>query len=103
MGVFLGFEVARLLREQGLRGPEMFIASGRNAPQFKWRDTGMQLLPDDEFVAAGAPLNRTPQGFFRGAGPRGPWPPPPPGRLSRSAPDPDGAKGPVVGPSVGLS
>src|SRR6185437_100961 len=37
MGVFIGFEVARLLRERGLRGPEMFIASGRNAPQFKWR------------------------------------------------------------------
>jgi medium-chain acyl-[acyl-carrier-protein] hydrolase len=52
MGVLLGFEVARLLREQGLRQPEMLIASGRNAPQFKWRDAGMQLLPEDEFVAA---------------------------------------------------
>ena len=52
MGALLEFEVARLLREQGLRQPEMLIASGRNAPQFKWRDIGMQLLPDDEFVAA---------------------------------------------------
>lgn len=52
MGALLEFEVARLLREQGLRQPEMLIASGRNAPQFKWRDAGMQLLPDDEFVAA---------------------------------------------------
>ena len=52
MGALLGFEIARLLRERGLRQPEMLIASGRNAPQFKWRDAGMQLLPDDEFVAA---------------------------------------------------
>jgi surfactin synthase thioesterase subunit len=52
MGALLEFEVARLLREQGLRQPEMLIASGRNAPQFKWRDAGMQLLPDDEFVSA---------------------------------------------------
>ncbi len=52
MGALVGFEVARLLREHGLRQPEMFIASGRNAPQFKWQDAGMQLLPDDEFVAA---------------------------------------------------
>jgi medium-chain acyl-[acyl-carrier-protein] hydrolase len=52
MGALIEFEVARLLREQGLRQPEMLIASGRNAPQFKWRDAGMQLLPDDEFVAA---------------------------------------------------
>ncbi|SRR5216684_611903 len=73
MGVFLGFEVARLLREQGLRGPEMFIASGRNAPQFKWRDTGMQLLPDDEFVAAVTAYNGTPEALLRDAALRDLW------------------------------
>ncbi len=63
MGALLEFEVARLLREQGLRQPEMLIASGRNAPQFKWRDIGMQLLPDDEFVAALIAYKGTP-GFL---------------------------------------
>jgi medium-chain acyl-[acyl-carrier-protein] hydrolase len=73
MGVFLGFEVARLLREQGLRQPEMFIASGRNAPQFKWRDAGMQLLPDDEFVAAVTAYNGTPGALLRDAALRDLW------------------------------
>src|SRR5258708_12791633 len=67
MGVFLGFEVARLLREQGLRGPEMFIASGRNAPQFKGRGAGMQLVPEDVFVGARSASNGTPGGLFWGA------------------------------------
>ena len=73
MGVFIGFEVARLLREQGLRQPEMFIASGRNAPQFKWRDVGMQLLPDDEFVAAVTAYNGTPEALLRDAALRDLW------------------------------
>jgi medium-chain acyl-[acyl-carrier-protein] hydrolase len=73
MGVFIGFEVARLLREQGLRQPEMFIASGRNAPQFKWRDAGMQLLPDDEFVAAVTAYNGTPEALLRDAALRELW------------------------------
>jgi medium-chain acyl-[acyl-carrier-protein] hydrolase len=73
MGVFLGFEVARLLREQGLRQPEMFIASGRSAPQFKWRDAGMQLLPDDEFVVAVTAYNGTPGALLRDAALRDLW------------------------------
>jgi medium-chain acyl-[acyl-carrier-protein] hydrolase len=73
MGVFIGFEVARLLREQELRQPEMFIASGRNAPQFKWRDAGMQLLPDDEFVAAVTAYNGTPGALLRDAALRDLW------------------------------
>jgi len=67
MGALLGFEVARLLREQGLRQPEMLIASGRNAPQFKWRDAGMQLLPDDEFVAAVIAYKGIPESLLQNA------------------------------------
>lgn len=75
MGALVGFEVARLLREQGLRQPEMFIASGRNAPQFKWRDAGMQLLPDDEFVAAVTAYNGTPGALLQDAALRDLWVP----------------------------
>jgi surfactin synthase thioesterase subunit len=67
MGALLGFEIARLLREQGLRQPEMLIASGRNAPQFKWRDAGMQLLPDDEFVAAVIAYKGIPESLLENA------------------------------------
>jgi len=67
MGALLGFEVARLLREQGLRQPEMLIASGRNAPQFKWRDAGMQLLPEDEFVAAVIAYKGIPESLLENA------------------------------------
>src|SRR5258708_15500357 len=65
--------IARLLREQGFGKPEMFIASGRNAPQFKWRDAGMQLLPDDEFVAAVTAYNGTPGVLLRDAALRDLW------------------------------
>jgi medium-chain acyl-[acyl-carrier-protein] hydrolase len=67
MGALLGFEIARLLREQGLRQPEMLIASGRNAPQFKWRDAGMQLLPDDEFVSAVIAYKGIPESLLENA------------------------------------
>jgi surfactin synthase thioesterase subunit len=53
----------------------MFIASGRNAPQFKWRDAGMQLLPDDEFVAAVTAYNGTPGALLRDAALRDLWVP----------------------------
>jgi medium-chain acyl-[acyl-carrier-protein] hydrolase len=73
MGALVGFEVARLLREHGLRQPEMFIASGRNAPQFRWRDAGIQLLPDEEFVAAVTSYNGTPSALVRDAALRDLW------------------------------
>lgn len=60
MGALLGFDVIRILRARGLRQPEMLIASGRNAPQFRWRDAGIQVLPDDQFVAAVRDYNGTP-------------------------------------------
>ena len=55
MGVLVAFDLIRALREQGLRQPELLIASGRNAPQFRWRDAGLEALPDDEFLAAAFP------------------------------------------------
>jgi medium-chain acyl-[acyl-carrier-protein] hydrolase len=64
MGVLLGFDVIRILRAQGLRQPELLIASGRNAPQFRWRDAGLQELPDDEFIAAVRDYNGTPEALL---------------------------------------
>ncbi|HEY6923313.1 MAG TPA: alpha/beta fold hydrolase [Steroidobacteraceae bacterium] len=61
MGVLVGFDVIRLLRERGLRQPELLIASGRNAPQFKWRDAGIQVLPDEQFIATVRDYNGTPE------------------------------------------
>ena len=64
MGALLGFDVIRILRARGLRQPELLIASGRNAPQFKWRDAGIQVLPDDEFIAAVRDYNGTPEALL---------------------------------------
>jgi medium-chain acyl-[acyl-carrier-protein] hydrolase len=61
MGALVGFNVIRALRARGLREPRLLIASGRNAPQFKWRDAGIQLLPDDDFVAAVRDYNGVPE------------------------------------------
>jgi surfactin synthase thioesterase subunit len=64
LGMLVGFDVIRALRARGLREPELVIASGRNAPQFKWRDAGIELLPDDEFVAAVRDYNGTPEALL---------------------------------------
>jgi surfactin synthase thioesterase subunit len=64
MGALIGFDLIRLLRERGWRQPEMLIASGRNAPQFRWRDAGIQVLPDDEFIAAVRDYNGTPESLL---------------------------------------
>lgn len=64
MGALLGFDLIRLLRARGLRQPELLIASGRNAPQFKWRDAGIQVLPDDQFIAAVRGYNGTPEALL---------------------------------------
>ncbi|HEX3683606.1 MAG TPA: alpha/beta fold hydrolase [Bryobacteraceae bacterium] len=61
MGALVGFDVIRILRARGLRQPEMLIASARNAPQFKWRDTGIEALPDAEFIAAVRDYNGMPE------------------------------------------
>jgi len=64
MGVLLGFDVIRILRARGFGEPELLIASGRNAPQFRWRDAGLQALPDDEFIAAVRDYNGTPEALL---------------------------------------
>lgn len=64
LGVLLGFDVIRILRARGLRQPELMIASGRNAPQFRWCDAGLQMLPDDEFIAAVRDYNGTPEALL---------------------------------------
>jgi surfactin synthase thioesterase subunit len=73
MGALLGFEVIRLLRTQRLRQPEMLIVAGRNAPQFKWRDAGMQMLPDDEFIAAVRDYNGVPEALLAAESRRDLW------------------------------
>ncbi|MDJ0627463.1 MAG: alpha/beta fold hydrolase [Rhodobacter sp.] len=64
MGILIGFNVVRELRARGLRQPGFLVASGRNAPQFKWADTGMEKLPDEEFVAAVRDYNGTPEALL---------------------------------------
>jgi surfactin synthase thioesterase subunit len=73
MGALVGFDLIRLLRARGLRQPELLIASGRNAPQFKWRDAGIQVLPDDEFIAAVRDYNGTPESLLAEASLRELW------------------------------
>lgn len=73
MGALLGFDVIRILRARGLRQPELLIASGRNAPQFKWRDAGIQVLPDDEFVDAVRDYNGMPEALLAEASLRELW------------------------------
>jgi surfactin synthase thioesterase subunit len=64
MGALIGFNLIRSLRALGLRQPELLIASGRNAPQFKWRDAGIEGLPDDEFIAAVRDYNGMPEALL---------------------------------------
>lgn len=64
MGVLIGFDVIRILRARGLREPELLIASGRNAPQFRWRDAGLEQLPDEAFIAAVRDYNGTPEALL---------------------------------------
>lgn len=64
VGALIGFDVVRMLRARGLREPELLIASGRNAPQFKWRDVGVEVLSDDEFVEAVRCYNGTPESLL---------------------------------------
>ncbi|AOJ08041.1 thioesterase II family protein [Burkholderia mayonis] len=64
MGALIGFDLARLLRARGFATPSLFVASGRSAPRFKWRDAGIQALPDDAFIAAVRDYNGTPDALI---------------------------------------
>lgn len=60
MGALIAFDLARVLRERGYGEPALFVASGRNSPRYRWRDAGIQTLPDDAFIAAVCDYNGTP-------------------------------------------
>lgn len=64
MGALIAFDLIRSLRAQGFRQPELLIVSGRDAPQFQWRDPAIRLLSDDELVDVVRDYNGTPEGFL---------------------------------------
>ncbi|AOJ85119.1 peptide synthetase [Burkholderia savannae] len=64
MGALIAFDLARLLRTRGFAKPSLFVASGRSAPRFRWRDAGIQTLPDDAFIAAVRDYNGTPDALI---------------------------------------
>lgn len=61
IGALIGFELARVLRQRGMRQPELLIASGRNAPNVKLKVNNVHLLPDDEFAQTVRDYNGLPE------------------------------------------
>jgi surfactin synthase thioesterase subunit len=61
MGALISRDLAHSLRLQGLPEPDLFIASGRSAPRFRWLDAGAQALPDEDFIATVRDYNGTPE------------------------------------------
>jgi medium-chain acyl-[acyl-carrier-protein] hydrolase len=51
MGALVGFELLRVLRLRGARGPEHFFASGHRGPHLPIDYAPFHELPDDAFVA----------------------------------------------------
>ncbi|WP_256728364.1 thioesterase II family protein, partial [Burkholderia pseudomallei] len=64
MGALIAFDLAHLLRARGFAQPLLFVASGRSAPRFRWRDAGIQTLPDEAFIAAVRDYNGTPEALI---------------------------------------
>ncbi|CAE6853049.1 Linear gramicidin dehydrogenase LgrE [Paraburkholderia aspalathi] len=64
MGALIAFDLAHALRARELGEPALFVASGRNAPRFRWRDAGIQALPDDAFIATVRDYNGTPDALI---------------------------------------
>ena len=60
MGAILGFEVARLLRLGGHRGPTHLFVSGHQAPQIPNTEPFTYNLPDAKFIEELQRLNGTP-------------------------------------------
>lgn len=73
MGALIAFDLAHELRRRGSRQPELFIASGRNAPKFLWRDAGIQALSDDVFIATVRDYNGTPEALLNEPSMRDLW------------------------------
>lgn len=61
MGAILAFEVARLLRRGGHRGPTHLFVSGHKAPQIPKTEPFTYNLPDAEFIEELERLNGTPK------------------------------------------
>ena len=64
MGALISFELARLLRERGVRGPSHLFVSGRRAPQLPRAEPITYDLPDAEFVEYLRSLKGTPAEVF---------------------------------------
>ena len=61
MGAIIGFELARLLRRDGLPGPTHLFASGHKAPQIPKTEPFTYNLPEAEFIQELQRLNGTPK------------------------------------------
>jgi medium-chain acyl-[acyl-carrier-protein] hydrolase len=61
MGAIMGFEVARLLRRCGKRGPTHLFVSGHKAPQIPKPERCTYNLPDAELIEELQRLNGTPR------------------------------------------
>ncbi|WP_246793461.1 thioesterase II family protein [Burkholderia perseverans] len=75
MGALIAFDLARLLRARGHAEPALFVASGRNAPRYLWRDAGIQALPDEVFLATVRDYNGTPEELINEPSMRDLWMP----------------------------
>jgi medium-chain acyl-[acyl-carrier-protein] hydrolase len=60
MGAMIGFELARLLRREGVGAPTHLFVSGRRAPQIPNTDALTYNLPDAELIEQLRRLNGTP-------------------------------------------
>jgi medium-chain acyl-[acyl-carrier-protein] hydrolase len=61
MGALISFELARLLKQAGHRGPQGLFVSGRRAPHVPCREPPLFDLPDAEFFQELGRLNGTPR------------------------------------------
>ncbi|ACR30740.1 thioesterase II family protein [Burkholderia glumae] len=75
MGALIAFDLARLLRARGHGEPALFVASGRNAPRHRWRDAGIETLPDEVFLATVRDYNGTPEALINEPSMRELWMP----------------------------
>lgn len=66
MGALVSYELARLLRQQGLSLVHLFV-SGHGAPQLPDRNPPLHQLPEAEFIQKLRELNGTPEEVLRHA------------------------------------
>jgi len=59
MGALIAFELARVLSQRGIRGPEHVFVSGRSASDWPRKSQPIFGLPQDEFISALRKLNGT--------------------------------------------